>query len=53
MLADHEENDLHAHDRQRRHSAYAAEATGLILMAVVLLVITIIRYWRHIPWSAR
>ncbi len=32
---------------------YAAEATGLLLMAVLLLVLTIIRYWRYIPWSAR
>jgi hypothetical protein len=38
---------------QHRHSIYAAEATGLLLMAVLLLVLTIIRYWRYIPWSAR
>jgi hypothetical protein len=36
-----------------RHSIYAAEATGLLLIAVLLLVLTIIRYWRYIPWSAR
>jgi hypothetical protein len=23
------------------------------VMAVLLLIITIIRYWRYIPWSAR
>jgi hypothetical protein len=38
---------------QHRHSIYAAEATGLLVIAVVLLVLTIIRYWRYIPWSAR
>ena len=38
---------------RHRHSIYAAEATGLLLMAVLLLVLTIIRYWRYIPWSAR
>jgi hypothetical protein len=38
---------------QHRHSIYAAEATGLLLMAVLLLILTIIRYWRYIPWSAR
>jgi hypothetical protein len=38
---------------QHHHSIYAAEATGLLLMAVLLLVLTIIRYWRYIPWSAR
>jgi hypothetical protein len=39
--------------RQHRHSIYAAEATGLLVIAVVLLVLTIVRYWRYIPWSAR
>ena len=38
---------------QHRHSVYAAEATGLLVIAVLLLVLTIIRYWRYIPWSAR
>jgi hypothetical protein len=38
---------------QHRHSIYAAEATGLLVIAVLLLVLTIIRYWRYIPWSAR
>jgi hypothetical protein len=47
-------DDEHQHDKhQHRHSIYAAEATGLLLMAVLLLVLTIIRYWRYIPWSAR
>lgn len=38
---------------QHRYSIYAAEATGLLLMTVLPLVLTIIRYWRYIPWSAR
>ena len=38
---------------QSRHSIYAAEATGLLIMAILLLVLIIIRYWRDIPWSAR
>src|SRR5258708_9332819 len=38
---------------RHRHSIYAAEATGLLLMAVLLLVLTIIRYWREIPLRAR
>lgn len=41
------------HKDPHRHSIYAAEATGLLVIAVVLLVLTIIRYWRYIPWSAR
>ena len=40
-------------DHKRRHASYAAEATGLLLMALLLLALTLIRYWRHIPWSAR
>jgi hypothetical protein len=51
-VADNErQDDKHRH--QRRHSIYAAEATGLLLMAVLLLILTIVRYWRYIPWSAR
>jgi hypothetical protein len=38
---------------QHRHSIYAAEATGLLVIAVLLLILTIIRYWRYIPWNAR
>ncbi len=46
--------DEHPDDRhQHRHSIYSAEATGLLLMAVLLLILTVIRYWRYIPWSAR
>jgi hypothetical protein len=47
--ADDKRHDQHEH----RHSIYAAEATGLLLVAVLLLILTIIRYWRYIPWSAR
>ncbi|MGO8984059.1 MAG: hypothetical protein ACLPHI_18005 [Terriglobales bacterium] len=42
-------NEKHRHDP----AIYAAEATGLLLMAVLLLILTVIRYWRYIPWSAR
>jgi hypothetical protein len=49
-VADHEPQD---NQHQHRHSIYAAEATGLLLMAVLLLILTVIRYWRYIPWSAR
>ena len=48
--ADNERQDS---KHQHHHSIYAAEATGLLLMAVLLLVLTIIRYWRYIPWGAR
>ena len=46
--------DKHPDDRhQHHHATYAAEATGLLVMAVLLLILTIIRYWRYIPWGAR
>jgi hypothetical protein len=38
---------------RHRHHAYAAEATGLLVMAVVLLFLIIIRYWSYIHWSVR
>jgi hypothetical protein len=40
-------------EHRQRQSTYAAEATALLLMAAVLLIFTIIRYWRYIPWRAR
>ncbi len=39
--------------QQHRHRVYASEATGLILIALVLLIATVIRYWRSIHWSLR
>lgn len=29
------------------------EATGVIIIAVLVLAIIVVRYWRSIPWSAR
>ena len=29
------------------------EATGLIVIALLILFITLVRYWHHIPWGAR
>jgi hypothetical protein len=42
-------DDSHPH----RRAIYAAESTGLLILAVLLLVFTVLRYWRDIPWSAR
>ena len=38
---------------RHRHPIYAAEATGLLVMAVMLLILIVIRYWSNIQWSAR
>jgi hypothetical protein len=42
--------DDHKH---RRHAVYASETTGLLLIAFLLLVLTLVRYWHDIPWSLR
>lgn len=39
--------------KHRRHAVYASEATGLLLIALVLLVLTLVRYWHVIHWSLR
>jgi hypothetical protein len=38
---------------EHRHAIFAAEASGLLLMAILLLILTLIRYWQSIAWSAR
>ncbi|MGA9642039.1 MAG: hypothetical protein WBQ72_11625 [Terriglobales bacterium] len=38
---------------RHRHTLYAAEASGLLLIAVVLLILCVVRYWQYINWSAR
>lgn len=39
--------------KRRRHAVYGSETTGLLLIAFVLLILTLVRYWRHIYWSLR
>ncbi len=38
---------------RHRHAVYASEATGLLLIALLLLVLTLVRYWHDIHWSLR
>jgi hypothetical protein len=42
-------DDHHRH----RHPIYAAEATGLVVMAIMLLVLILIRYWPDSHWTVR
>ncbi len=51
MAVPEPENDS-AH-KHHRHALYASEASGLLLIAVVLLILTIVRYWQTIHWSIR
>ena len=39
--------------KHHRHAVYASETTGLLLIAFLLLVLTLIRYWHNIHWSLR
>ena len=39
--------------RRPKHHIYALETTGLLLIALMLLVLTLVRYWHNINWSAR
>jgi hypothetical protein len=40
-------------EKHRRHAIYATETSGLLLIALLLLVLTLIRYWHAIHWSLR
>ena len=40
----------------RHHSAphiYAMETTGLLVIAVLILILTLARYWHSVHWSLR
>jgi hypothetical protein len=42
-------------ETRERHPAphiYTLEATGLIVIAILILILTLVRYWHHIPWGA-
>ena len=32
---------------------YTLETTGLLVIAVLILILTLVRYWHNIPWNAR
>jgi len=39
--------------KHHRHAVYASETTGLLLIALMLLVLTLVRYWHDLHWSLR
>jgi hypothetical protein len=49
-VADTPPKDDHKH---HRHAVYASETSGLLLIAFLLLVLTLVRYWHDIHWSLR
>ncbi len=47
------ETTPHDEHKHRRHAVYASETTGLLLIAFMLLLLTLVRYWHDIHWSLR
>jgi hypothetical protein len=39
--------------KQRHHPIYATEVSGLLVIALLILVFLIVRYWHAIHWSLR
>jgi hypothetical protein len=39
--------------QQPRKPVYPREITGLVLIGILVLVLTIIRYWQSISWNLR
>ena len=46
-------NDEHKNDKHHHHAVYASETTGLLVIAFLLLILTLIRYWHDMNWSWR
>jgi hypothetical protein len=40
-------------EHHRTPQIYTLETTGLLVIAVLILVLTLVRYWHAIPWGAR
>jgi len=43
----------HASEHHRTPQIYTLEATGLLMIAALILILTLVRYWHHIPWGVR
>lgn len=39
--------------KYRRHAIYATETSGLLVIAFLILVLIVVRYWHAIHWSWR
>jgi hypothetical protein len=51
--SDKQETDQVAKLRRSTLQQYKMEATGILIIAVLILAITLIRYWHNISWSLR
>jgi hypothetical protein len=45
--------DQSSSEHHRTPQIYALEATGLLVIAALILILTVVRYWHHIAWGAR
>jgi len=45
------ENPSSGHHRTPQ--IYTLEATGLLVIATLILILTLVRYWHHFAWSVR
>jgi hypothetical protein len=37
----------------RKHPIYTREAAGVLIIGLLVLILTLVRYWHSIAWSAR
>jgi hypothetical protein len=40
-------------EHHRTPQVYTLEATGLLVIAALILILTLARYWHHIAWGVR
>jgi hypothetical protein len=43
----------HSRSPHPRKPVYPREVTGLVLIGILVLILTIIRYWQNISWNLR
>jgi hypothetical protein len=39
--------------RPGKHHIFKLEAVGVLIIGALILILTLVRYWHHIAWSAR
>ncbi|MGA8309387.1 MAG: hypothetical protein WB755_05120 [Terriglobales bacterium] len=37
----------------RKNPIYTQEAAGVLIIGLLILILTLVRYWHYIAWSAR
>jgi hypothetical protein len=47
------QRDPQPDQRHPKTHIYSAEATGLLIVGLMILILTLIRYWHYINWRAR